>query len=50
MKIIFCIRGTFNSGGMEKVLSQKTNYFYEKLGYECLIVTTDQKKRKDFRA
>lgn len=48
MKIIFCIRGTFNSGGMEKVLSQKTNYFYEKLGYECLIVTTDQKKRKDF--
>lgn len=48
MKIIFCIRGTFNSGGMEKVLSQKINYFYEKLGCECLIVTTDQKKRKDF--
>lgn len=48
MKIIFCIRGTFNSGGMEKVLSQKINYFYENFGYECLIVTTDQKKRKDF--
>ena len=48
MKIIFCIRGTFNSGGMEKVLSQKINYFYEKLGCECLIVTKKKKKRKDF--
>lgn len=44
MKIVFCIAGTFNSGGMERVLANKANYLVTK-GYEVCIVTTDQKAR-----
>ena len=41
MKIVYCIAGTCHSGGMERVLANKTNYL-AKQGYEVLIVTTDQ--------
>ncbi len=44
IKIVFCIEGTFNSGGMERVLANKANYLVTK-GYEVSIVTTDQKAR-----
>ena len=47
MKIVYCILGTFNSGGMERVLANKTNYL-AKLGYDISIITSDQKNRKPY--
>jgi len=49
MKIVYCIAGTFNSGGMERVLANKANYLAERR-YEVVIITTDQKERKPFFA
>ena len=42
MKILYCIAGTYNSGGMERVLSNKANYLAAH-GHEVTIVTTDQR-------
>lgn len=47
MKIVYCIHGTFNSGGMERIIIEKANYLSEN-GYDICIVTTEQKKRKSF--
>lgn len=47
MKIVYCILGTFNSGGMERVLANKTNYL-AKLGHDISIITTDQQNRKPY--
>ncbi|MHC8949285.1 glycosyltransferase family 4 protein [Sphingobacterium hungaricum] len=47
MKIIYCILGTYNSGGMERVLANKANYL-SGLGYDITIVTTDQKNRTPY--
>lgn len=47
MKIVYCIAGTYNSGGMERVLANKANYLVGK-GYEVIIVTTDQRGQKPF--
>ena len=47
MKIVYCILGTFNSGGMERVLANKANYL-AKLGHEITIITTDQQNRKPY--
>ncbi|MBB6500965.1 glycosyltransferase family 4 protein [Pedobacter cryoconitis] len=41
MKLIYLINGTFNSGGMERVLANKANYLIGR-GYDVSIVTTDQ--------
>lgn len=41
MKIVYCIRGLYNAGGMERVLANKANYL-AKQGYDITIVTTDQ--------
>jgi glycosyltransferase involved in cell wall biosynthesis len=41
MKIVYLIAGTFNSGGMERVLANKANYLVSH-GYDIIIVTTDQ--------
>lgn len=48
MKVVYCIQGTFNSGGMERVLCNKANWLVDKAGYEVAIVTTDQKRRSPF--
>ena len=48
MKIIYCINGTYNSGGMERILMNKANYLTDVLGYEVCIVTTEQKNRTNF--
>lgn len=48
MKVVYCILGTFNSGGMERVLCNKANWLVERAGYEVCIVTTDQKGRTPF--
>lgn len=47
MKIVYCIVGTFNSGGMERVLANKANYLV-KQGHELIIVTTDQRGRSSY--
>jgi len=47
MKIVYCIAGTYNSGGMERVLANKSNYLVRK-GHEIVIVTTDQCGRPPF--
>ena len=49
MKILYLLPGgLFNSGGMERVVSIKANYFAEKAGYEVAIVTTEQMGRPVF--
>ena len=47
MKITYCIAGTYNSGGMERVLANKANWLVRN-GYEVAIVTTDQMGRAPF--
>ena len=48
MKIVYHIPGTYNSGGMERVLSNKANYLTTVCNYEIIIVTTDQRGRRPF--
>lgn len=48
MKIIYCIRATYNPGGMERVLLNKVSYLIKHRGWEILIVTTDQQGRPPF--
>lgn len=48
MKIIYCIRATYNPGGMERVLLNKVSYLTSICGWEILIVTTDQQGRFPF--
>ena len=47
MKIVYCIAGLYNSGGMERVLSIKANYLVDR-GYDITIITTDQDCKKPF--
>ena len=47
MKIVYLIAGTFNSGGMERVLTNKVNWLC-KHGYEVGVVTTDQRGREPY--
>lgn len=48
MKIIYCIHSTCNSGGMERVLSNKVNYLSNLPNYEVYIITTGQRERPHF--
>ncbi|HFK5546693.1 TPA: glycosyltransferase family 4 protein [Elizabethkingia anophelis] len=47
MKIIYSILGTYNSGGMERVLANKANYLAE-MGYDITIITTDQRGKSPY--
>ena len=47
MKIIYLIAGTFNAGGMERVLSNKANWLVAH-GNEVVIITTDQRGRSSY--
>lgn len=47
MKIIYNIAGTYNSGGMERVLANKANWLVEQ-GHEVVVVTTDQRGQRPF--
>ena len=47
MKIIYCIAGTYNSGGMERVLANKANWLVQN-GHEVCVLTTDQNGRHSF--
>lgn len=41
MKIVYCIPGLYNPGGMERVLITKVNYLVAKVGYDITIITTE---------
>ena len=47
MKILYNIAAISNSGGMERVLANKSNWLSNN-GYEVIIVTTDQKGKPAF--
>lgn len=47
MKILYCVHGTCNPGGMERMVVAKANAFCRR-GHEVTIVTTDQAGRPDF--
>ena len=47
MKIIYCLHGTYNSGGMERIVINKANYL-AKVGHDVSIVTVEQKGREHF--
>lgn len=47
MKIVYCIAGIYNSGGMERVLANKANWLVQN-GYEVCVLTTDQNGRQPF--
>ncbi|MCI0920752.1 glycosyltransferase family 4 protein [Sphingobacterium rhinopitheci] len=47
MKIVYSILGTYNSGGMERVLANKANFLVRK-GYSIVIITTDQQNRSPY--
>lgn len=47
MKIAYCIPGLYNSGGMERVLTLKANYFADVLGYDVIVILTEG-KGKDY--
>lgn len=42
MRIAYCIPSCHKSGGMERVLSIKANYFADVLGWSVTIITTEQ--------
>ena len=42
MKILYCIPHLHKAGGMQRILTEKANYFADFKGYEVTIVTTDQ--------
>lgn len=48
MKIIYCIRATYNPGGMERVLLNKVSYLVKEKGWNLTIITTDQHGRLPF--
>lgn len=47
MKIVYCLAGLFNSGGMERVITAKANSLANR-GHLLTIVTTEQKGRPLF--
>lgn len=47
MKIVYCISGLYNSGGMERVLTNKANYLCQH-GHAITIITTDQQQRDNY--
>ncbi len=47
MKLVYCVQQTYKSGGVERVLTSKANWFAQR-GYEVIIITTEQKGNKPF--
>ena len=42
MKLIFCTPQIVGAGGVERVLSQRLNYFIEKFNYDIIVITTEK--------
>lgn len=47
-RIVYCIPSLYISGGMERVLTIKANYFADYLGYDIYIILTDGKGKTPF--
>lgn len=47
-KIVYCIPSLHIHGGMERVVTNKANFFAEQLGYDVYIIMTDAKEKKPF--
>lgn len=47
MKIVYCIHSLYNSGGMERIITEKANALSE-LGHHVTVVTADQMNRPIF--
>ena len=47
MKIVYFIEGTFNSGGIERIVIEKANWLSLK-GHDVTIITSEQNGRSDF--
>lgn len=47
MKIVYCIAGLYNSAGMERIITDKVNYFAEK-DNDVYVITAEQKGRPVF--
>lgn len=46
MKLLYCIPALYNTGGMERVLTEKMNFLVNIQGYDITIVTTDHKEEQ----
>ena len=47
-KIVYCTPSLYLSGGVERVLTTKANYFAEVLNYDIYIILTDGKDKKPY--
>ena len=47
-KIVYCTPALYFAGGMERVLTQKANYFADHFGYDITIILTDGKDKPLF--
>ena len=47
-KIVYCTPALYFAGGMERVLTQKVNYFADHFGYDITIILTDGKDKPLF--
>ena len=43
IRIAYCLPSLYISGGMERVLTTKANYFADIFGYDIYIILTDGK-------
>lgn len=48
MKLMYCIRGLSNSGGMERIITQKMNYLSQNYNYNIYVMTTDQHDKEKY--
>lgn len=48
MRLMYFIRGMYNSGGKERIITEKLNYLVNNFGYEIILITTDQKGKEPF--
>ena len=47
-KIVYCTPALYFAGGMERVLTQKANYFADHFGFDITIILTDGKDKPLF--
>lgn len=48
MKIVYYLPSLFISGGLERVITFKANYFAENFGYDITILTSEQNGQKSY--
>ncbi|MDR1671859.1 MAG: glycosyltransferase family 4 protein [Bacteroidales bacterium] len=48
MKIAYYLPSLYISGGIERIITLKANYFAEQFGYETVIITSEQQGRQPY--